>query len=77
MNINELGMTPKTLQHRLYMSALLSLGDPMWGTRNRNPASCGPGAERFATESDAKELLELLRQLALSQLRENWRAPTD
>ncbi len=33
MNINELGMKPETLQHRLYMSAALSLGDLMWGNK--------------------------------------------
>jgi hypothetical protein len=49
----------------------------MWGNKKpETPQAADPG-RKIATESDAKELLELLRQLTLSQLRENWRAPTD
>ncbi len=47
MNINELGMKPETLQRRLYMSAVLSLGDLMWGNRKPERRKLRTGSRKI------------------------------
>ncbi len=48
MNINELGMKPETLQHRHYMSAVLSLGRSDVGERETGtPQAAEPGLKNL------------------------------
>src|SRR5258708_39440265 len=48
-------MRPKTLQRRLYTSAVLSPGRfDVEKQETGNAASCGPGTEKLASESAAK-----------------------